>query len=167
MGVNSPAEITEIWINNGVKKASLSIGKMLVLGMLAGAFIGFGADVFVLATSAGGDAFQTMMAKLVGAALFPVGLMMVILCGAELFTGNNLLTLALMDKKITWRQMLRNWCVVYIGNLIGSVLLALLLAKSGLRFVSAEDAERGGDPDEDTKILWITARECGKVKDYV
>ena len=66
MGVNTPAEITEIWINNGVKKASLSTGKMLVLGMLAGAFIGFGADVFVLATAAGGDAFQTMMAKLVG-----------------------------------------------------------------------------------------------------
>ncbi len=132
MGVNTPAEITDIWINNGVKKASLSIGKMLVLGMLAGAFIGFGADVFVLATSGGGDAFQSMIGKLVGAALFPVGLMMVILCGAELFTGNNLLTLALMDKKISMGQMLRNWVVVYIGNFIGSVLIALLLAKSGL-----------------------------------
>lgn len=131
-GVNSPAEITEIWINNGIKKANLSIGKMIVLGMLAGAYIGFGADVFLLATSAGGDAFQAMVAKLIGAALFPVGLMMVILCGAELFTGNNLLTLALMDKKITAGKMLRNWCVVYVGNLIGSVLMALLLAKSGL-----------------------------------
>ena len=92
MGVNSPAEITEIWINNGIKKANLSVGKML----------------------------------------FPVGLMMVILCGAELFTGNNLLTLALMDKKITAGKMLKNWVIVYIGNLIGSVLLAFVLAKSGL-----------------------------------
>lgn len=132
MGVNSPAEITEIWINNGIKKANLSVGKMLVLGMLAGAYIGFGANVFVLATAAGGDPFQSMVAKLIGAALFPVGLMMVILCGDELFTGNNLLTLALMDKKITAGKMLKNWVIVYIGNLIGSVLLAFVLAKSGL-----------------------------------
>ena len=131
-GVNSPAEIADIWINNGVKKANLKTGKMLVLGMLAGVFIGFGAHVFILATSAGGDAFQSMVAKLIGAALFPVGLMLVILCGAELFTGNNLLTLALMDKKITAGQMLKNWCLVYIGNFIGSVVLAFLLAKSGL-----------------------------------
>ena len=132
MGINSPAEIAEIWIGNGVKKAGLPAGKMIVLGMLAGIYIGFGADVFVLATAAGGDAFQAMAAKLIGAALFPVGLMMVILCGAELFTGNNLLTLALMDKKITAGQMLKNWVIVYLGNLIGSVLLAFVLAKSGL-----------------------------------
>ena len=131
-GVNSPVEITEIWIGNGVKKANLPAAKMLLLGMLAGAYIGFGAYVFILATAAGGDAFQSMIAKLTGAALFPVGLMMVILCGAELFTGNNLLTLALMDKKITAGKMLKNWVIVYIGNLIGSVLLAFLLAKSGL-----------------------------------
>lgn len=132
MGINSPAEIADIWINNGIKKANLSIGKMIVLGMLAGIFIGFGADVFVLATSAGGDAFQSMISKFIGAALFPVGLMMVILCGAELFTGNNLMTLALMDKKITAGNMLKNWVVVYIANLIGSVIIAFLLAKSGL-----------------------------------
>ena len=131
-GINTPAEIADIWISNGIKKAGLPVGKMLVLGMLAGMYIGFGADVFLLATSAGGDALQTMIGKLAGAALFPVGLMMVILCGAELFTGNNLLTLALMDKKITAGQMLRNWVVVYIGNLIGSVILAFVLAKSGL-----------------------------------
>ena len=132
MGINSPAEIADIWINNGVKKAGLPAGKMIVLGMLAGIYIGFGACVFVQATAAGGDAFQTMAAKLIGAALFPVGLMMVILCGAELFTGNNLLTLALMDGKITWGKMLRNWVIVYIANLAGSVILAFLLAKSGL-----------------------------------
>ena len=139
MGINSPAEIADIWIGNGVKKANLPVGKMIVLGMLAGAFIGFGADVFVLATAAGGDPFQAMVSKLIGAALFPVGLMMVILCGAELFTGNNLLTLALMDKKITAGKMVTNWVVVYIGNLIGSVLIAFLLAKSGLFADAAAD----------------------------
>lgn len=132
MGINTPAEITEIWIKNGVNKANLSIGKMLILGMMAGAFIGFGSFVFILATSAGGDAFQAMTGKLIGAALFPTGLMMVILCGAELFTGNNLMTLALMDKKITAAQMLKNWGIVYLGNLIGSLVIAFLFAKSGL-----------------------------------
>ena len=130
--MNSPAEIAGIWIENGIKKAGLSIGKMLVLGIMAGAFIGFGSFVFVLATAAGGDAFQAMTAKLTGAALFPVGLMMVILCGAELFTGNNLMTLALMDRKISAADMLKNWGVVYIGNFIGSLLIAFLFAKSGL-----------------------------------
>ncbi|MBR2674189.1 MAG: formate/nitrite transporter family protein [Mogibacterium sp.] len=132
MGINSPFEISDIWINNGVKKANLPIGKMLVLAIMAGVFIGLGADVFVLATSAAGDAFQAMIGKLIGAALFPVGLMLVILCGGELFTGNNLLTLALMDKKISAGHMLRNWGVVYIGNMIGSVVLAFMLARSGL-----------------------------------
>ena len=132
MGINTPAEILDIWVKNGVKKANLPAPMMLVLGMLAGAYIGFGAFVFILATSAGGDAFQSMLSKFIGAALFPVGLMLVILCGAELFTGNNLLTLALMNKKITAGQMLKNWCIVYAGNLIGSVLLAFLLANSGL-----------------------------------
>ena len=128
----APAEIAQVWVNNGVKKAGLSVGKMLILGIFAGMFIGFGAHGFILAGAAGGSAFEAMIAKLIGAAVFPVGLMMVIICGAELFTGNNLLTLALMDKKITAGAMLKNWVIVYIGNLIGSVLLAFLLAKSGL-----------------------------------
>ena len=132
-GFLSPAEIGEVWIGNGVKKASLSIGKMLVLGIFAGIFIGFGAHGFLLATGIGKGALsEAMIAKLIGASVFPAGLMMVILCGAELFTGNNLMTLALMDKKITIKGLLTNWVVVYIGNLIGSVLLAFVLAKSGL-----------------------------------
>lgn len=132
MGIHSPSEIIEIWISNGVKKASLPIGKMIVLGILAGVFIGFGSSVFIMATAAGGDAFQSMIAKFIGAAIFPCGLMMVIFCGAELFTGNNLMTLALFDKKITFGKMLKNWCFVYLGNLIGSCLFAFLMAKSGL-----------------------------------
>ncbi|MEG0508204.1 MAG: formate/nitrite transporter family protein [Eubacterium sp.] len=129
----SPAEIGEVWIGNGVKKASLPIGKMLVLGIFAGIFIGLGAHGFILSCAAGGGSpFEGMITKFIGASIFPVGLMLVIICGAELFTGNNLLTLALMDKKITAKAMLINWVVVYIGNLIGAILLAFILAKSGL-----------------------------------
>ena len=131
-GFCTPKEIAGIWTNNGIAKANLPAHKMILLGILAGMYIGFGACVFVMATSVGDTGFESMFMKLVGASLFPVGLMMVVLCGAELFTGNNLLTLALMQKKITVGKMLKNWIIVYIANLIGSVLLAFVLAKSGL-----------------------------------
>lgn len=130
--MNTPAEILQIWIGNGVKKAGLPVFKMILLGMAAGVYIGFGAHAFLLATAAADTAFSATMGKLAGAAVFPVGLMLVVLCGAELFTGNNLLTLALFDRKITPAQLLRNWVTVYLSNLAGSVLLALLLAGSGL-----------------------------------
>ena len=126
--INTPKEIFRIWIENGKNKAALPAYKMILLGIMAGMFIGMGCHVFVLATSAE----VTTVSKLIGAALFPAGLMMVIFCGAELFTGNNLMTLALMDGKISLKAMLKNWGFVYLGNLIGSVLLAFLLAKSGL-----------------------------------
>jgi formate/nitrite transporter len=128
----TPAEIGEVWIGNGVKKANLPILKMFLLGIFAGIFIGLGAHGFILATAATSGGTDALVAKLIGASVFPVGLMLVILCGGELFTGNNLLTLAWMDKKITVKQLLINWLVVYIGNLVGSILLAFLLAKSGL-----------------------------------
>ena len=130
--MNAPAEILTIWEDNGVRKANLPVYKMIILGIMAGVFIGFGAHVFVLSTSVGETAFEGSVAKFMGAAMFPCGLMMVIMCGAELFTGNNLLTLAIMRKKVTWGPVLRNWVVVYLSNLAGSVIIAFLFAKSGL-----------------------------------
>ena len=126
--INTPKEILSVWIQNSKNKAALSPLKMVLLGMPAGIYIGFGCHVFVLATAAE----TTVLTKLIGAALFPAGLMMVIFCGAELFTGNNLMTLAVMSGDISLKDMLRNWGLVYLGNFIGSVLLAFLLAKSGL-----------------------------------
>ena len=132
MGTNSPAEILQIWIGNGTKKANLPIAKMFLLGAAAGIYIGVGCHGFLIATAGAETAFEQMMAKFIGAALFPTGLMMVILCGAELFTGNCLLTLALADRKITMKQMLTNWIVVYLGNFAGALFLSALLAGSGL-----------------------------------
>ena len=140
MGINTPAEILEIWVTNGVKKASLPLYKMILLGIAAGVYIGLGAHAFLLATSVGETGFEMMLGKLIGASLFPAGLMLVVLCGAELFTGNNLLTLALFQKKITAGSLLRSWVVVFLANLLGSVLLAWLLAKSGL--YTGDAAER-------------------------
>lgn len=129
---NNPAEISQCMVDGCNKKAKLSIGKMLLLGIFAGMFIGFGAYGFTLITSGAGTGFEATFAKFLGASVFPVGLMLVVLCGAELFTGNNLMTLSVLKKEITVGAMLRNWGVVWVANLIGAVLLAFLMSKSGL-----------------------------------
>lgn len=128
----SPDEIYHSWTGTGEKKGNLGVMKMLLLGILAGMFIGFGAHADIVVMQTLGKTVDIGLAKFLGAAVFPVGLMLVIMAGAELFTGNNLMTFALMNKKITIKQLLKNWIVVYIGNFIGSILLAFLLAKSGL-----------------------------------
>ncbi len=128
----SPAEICENMVNGCNNKAKLPISKMIVLGIFAGVFIGFGAYGFTVITSGAGTGFEATFAKYIGAGVFPVGLMLVVICGAELFTGNNLMTLSLFKKEITVGAMLRNWGVVWMANLIGSVLLAWLMSQSGL-----------------------------------
>ncbi|WP_303866715.1 formate/nitrite transporter family protein [Acetobacterium wieringae] len=128
----SPAEICENMVNGCNNKAKLSIGKMIVLGIFAGVFIGFGAYGFTVILSGAGTGFEATFAKYIGAGVFPVGLMLVVMCGAELFTGNNLMTLSVFKKEITVGAMLRNWGVVWAANLVGSVLLAYLMSQSGL-----------------------------------
>ena len=116
----APKEIANAMVNVGVGKANLPVGSMFLLGILAGAFIGFGGlgNTIASQTFAGID---PGVAKLIGAAVFPVGLMVVVICGAELFTGNNLLIMSVLSKNIIVGQMLKNWIVVYIGNFVGSI----------------------------------------------
>lgn len=115
-----------------VKKVNSSVTKLLILGIFAGAFIGFGAQ---LATVAGHDMsayFGVGFTKLIMGAVFSVGLMLVVIAGAELFTGNNLIILSALDKRITWRKVFEHWGIVYIANFLGSILLVLLIYYSGL-----------------------------------
>jgi len=134
----SPLEIAESTIATGVKKANLSLVQMILLGFFAGVFISFGAnaDIIIMQTFKNID---LGLMKFLGAAVFPVGLMLVIIAGAELFTGNNLMTLALFDKKITLAQLLKNWFFVYMGNFLGSIFLAYIVAASGLLTGPAAD----------------------------
>lgn len=122
----TPGEVATATVNAGIKKAGLSTQSCMYLGILAGIFIGFGALANILISQTLGG-IDVGIAKFAGAAMFPVGLILVVMCGAELFTGNNLMTLAVMDKKITWAKMFRNWGLVYITNLIGSLLLVLIV----------------------------------------
>ncbi len=125
----TPKEIAEATVNVGCVKANQSMMSLLLLGILAGIFIAFGAVGSTIISALVAD---KGLAKLIGAAVFPIGLMLVIMAGAELFTGNNLMTLGVMTGKYSMKNMFKNWIVVYIGNFIGSIAVALLISRSGL-----------------------------------
>ncbi|MEG1310442.1 MAG: formate/nitrite transporter family protein [Romboutsia sp.] len=126
----TPSEVPEAIINIGKQKAELTTKSCILLGILAGVFIGLGGlgNIIFTQTLAGID---LGVAKFAGAMVFPVGLMLVVICGAELFTGNNLMSLAVINKKITLGEMFRNWGLVYLANFIGSLLLVLVVFYSG------------------------------------
>ena len=126
----TPEEVANATINASIKKASLDTTSCIWLGILAGIFIGLGGAGNILASQTLSN-IDASLARLVGATVFPVGLMLVVICGAELFTGNNLMTLAVMNKKITLRELFRNWSLVYIANFIGSTLLAVAIFYAG------------------------------------
>lgn len=120
--MNSPAEIATNYVSIGLGKINLPISKMLVLGIFAGVYIAFGGVCSqVIAVSIDAPS----VAKAAGALVFPIGLMMVLVAGSELFTGNCLLIIPVLEKKAPLRGMLKSWLFVYIGNFIGGILVAL------------------------------------------
>lgn len=125
-----PAEIATLMEGAGVAKAHLPLGQMFTLAVLAGAFIGFGAAAYLMVMTGADAGFGPQ--RLLGGAVFALGLILVIVGGAELFTGNALMVMAAVDRKITLGALLRNWGVVYLGNLAGAVGLALAFGLSGL-----------------------------------
>jgi len=125
----SPREIAERIESVGVTKARLPTLPLLMLGALAGAFIGLGAMLFVLVRS---DATLGFAAGAIGGGLvFSLGLLLVVVAGAELFTGNNLLAMAWADGRISTREVLRNWGLVCLANFAGAAGLAVLVFLSG------------------------------------
>lgn len=125
----TPKEIAQATVNSGIAKSQLPASKMLLLGIFAGMFIAFGGFASQMISH---SIESTGVAKFAGAAVFPVGLMFVVMAGAELFTGNNLMAIALYEKKIRIQGLLKNWLFVYAGNFIGSVIFALIIHGSGL-----------------------------------
>lgn len=124
--VNTPKEIAEGYKKTAKDKTSNVWYKILILAVLAGAYIALG-GVFATLASSGSTG---MTASLIKGAVFPVGLMLVVICGAELFTGNCLLIAPLLNKDIKATAMLKNWGLAYIGNLIGAIIVALLVVYS-------------------------------------
>jgi formate/nitrite transporter len=132
----SPKEIAARVETVGVAKARLPFIPMLMLSVLAGAFIGLGALYFVIVRSDPSLGFAAK--QVLGGATFSLGLILVIVAGAELFTGNNLLAMAWAEGKISTSELLRNWAIVCFGNFVGAAGLAVLV------FLSRHPEMNGG-----------------------
>ena len=133
----TPPEIARSLLAAGESKARLPFGKMLLLAILAGAYIALAG---VGATAAAVTVESGSLAKLLSACVFPAGLSMVILAGSELFTGNCLMVMALLERRITPAQLLRNWLTVYLGNAMGGAALGAG-ARNSTPVTSSHNAE--------------------------
>jgi len=126
--MNSPKEVAQYYIATGTAKTKLPILKMLLLGLMAGMFIALAG---VGSTIAAATITTYSLARVISAMVFPTGLAMVLIAGSELFTGNCLIIIPVLEREVKLRAMLRNWVFVYIGNFIGSILIAALTVYGG------------------------------------
>lgn len=135
----APAEILDHTIKTAENKAGNSFKRLIILSFLAGAFIAFAAEGSNMA------AFNLLavpttygLGKALAGAVFGTGLMLVVIAGGELFTGNTMILAAVCERKVSVSRMLRNWIIVYFGNLLGSIFIASMMMHSGL-FASGEN----------------------------
>ena len=127
-----PAETLEVIMKASETKASMPLGKMIIFGIFAGVYIAFagaGANMGSFNLLADPETFG--LGKILSGTIFSAGLMLVVLGGAELFTGNTTMTAAVIDRRIKLSSMLKNWIIVYICNFIGGVLVAFMVYYTG------------------------------------
>jgi formate transporter len=130
LGPYAPAEMAQRVESSCVEKAKADVGRLLALGVLAGAFIALGA-AFATCVSAG-STIGFGPTRLLSGVAFSMGLILVVVGGGELFTGNNLLVMAWLHRRVTIGQVLRNWAFVYVGNFLGASLTAWGCHLSGI-----------------------------------
>lgn len=126
----SPLEMSKAISDIGERKAKESIFELFVFGVLAGIYIAFGAAVSTSVLS--GGSLDAGLARFLAGSVFSVGLILVLILGSELFTGNILMTIGLIYQKYSFIKVLRNWIIVYFGNLLGGIVIAWLVFNSGL-----------------------------------
>ena len=124
----SPKQIAQRVEAVGVTKANLDTLSTLLLAILAGAFISFGALLYTFIIH--DSSFGLGLTRLAGGFGFCLGLILVVVAGAELFTGNNLLTIACVSRRISLAKLLRNWALVFLGNLLGALGTVVLISIS-------------------------------------
>lgn len=122
-----PPEMARLAEQVGVKKAMMPVTTTFVLAVLAGAFISLGAMFMTIVTTGTASHLPFGVAKLLGGFVFCLGLILVVVAGAELFTGNNLIVMAAANRRITLTQLARNWLIVYAGNFVGALGTAVLV----------------------------------------
>ncbi len=122
--MHSPLEIAKNYVDIGIHKTMLSAFKMTLLGFFAGLFISFAG---IAATTATATMETASAGRLIAAIVFPAGMAMVLIAGSELFTGNNLIIISVLEKKVTVLKMLKNWFFVYLGNFIGAFFVSIMV----------------------------------------
>ena len=132
MNFKPPVEIAKTACVVAKAKANMSIKAMLVMGFLAGAYIAFGGFLMTTVTQDVAQYAGVGISKMLGGAVFALGLMLVIVGGAELFTGNCLMPIGMLSGCASFQSVLKNWTVVYIANFIGSIALAWMIYQTGL-----------------------------------
>lgn len=132
----APAAIEAKTEAAGVAKANLPAPKAFLLAMFAGAFIAFGGLFFTVFLSDASLGWGAQ--RFVGGLAFCLGLVLVLICGAELFTGNSLMVCALKSKKITFVQMLKAWAIVWIGNFVGALFVVFLIYMAAIYKLNGE-----------------------------
>jgi len=148
-----PREMAQKAEDVGVTKAAMGWRNMFLLALLAGAFIALGAIFATTVTAGAAGKMPFGIVKLAGGLVFCLGLILVVIAGAELFTGNNLIIMALASRKITIRQVIRNWIIVYIGNFIGAIMTVILMLLTNQYMV--------GNGIIGLNILAIANAKCG------
>lgn len=129
----TPKEIVTATIETGIKKVKTKPLNQFILGILAGAFIAFaseGSNMAAFNLFAKPETYG--LGKALAGVVFATGLMLVIIAGGELFTGNTLITIGVLEKKIKLKDMLSNWFFVYLGNFVGALFIAYMMNMSGL-----------------------------------
>ena len=124
-----PAEMAVKAAETGVKKTGLDTIRTFLLAVLAGAFISMGA-IFATTVSAGGSSLPYGVVRLLAGFTFSLGLILVVVSGSELFTGNSLIIIAFANRRIKLGALLRNWGLVYLGNFAGALITAYLMFQS-------------------------------------
>lgn len=136
----------------GERKVQQDVMTTFVLAVLAGAFIAWGGAFSTTVTTGAAGHLSFGVAKLLGGLVFCLGLILVVVAGAELFTGNNLIVMAWASRRITTAQVFRNWLIVYVGNFLGAVLTAVLIFYSG--YATAANGAVGEN------VLGIAVAKC-------
>lgn len=127
----SPAEMAEKSVQVGINKVNNPIWKTFLLGFLGGAFIAFGAMFATVISTGLAATVPYGIIRLLAGLAFCLGLILVVIAGAEIFTGNILISMAWMDRKISILALLRNWGIVFIANILGSISVAIMVFLSG------------------------------------
>ena len=164
-GFNAPASLVQAKISEGKAKTEMPVWKVLLLGIFAGMFIAFGASSSSLAIHA---IENPGVAKLIAGLIFPVGLMMIVFVGGELFTGDCMMLMGNLHKKYNALSMIRVLVLVYLSNLVGSVIIAALVYFSGqldLSLIHISSISRSMQSTIRTLLLaFLQSRSARKVK---